>query len=173
MKKPTRAQIATAYHEAGHAVAAHLVGIRVLSAGIEPAEGFLGLVAHEGVGAELLAVAQGSAPLTLALRARLEAHVLMLLAGSIAEHRQRGRRDHIGSSQDHARALDWLERVSGTPAEAEAYAAWLGHRAEGLLTLGWAEVERLAAALLEQGSLAGETVHALVALPFGALAEAP
>jgi hypothetical protein len=150
---------ATAYHEAGHAVIATLLGVPVRIATIEPRWGYDGLVRHDPVlsarNAELIADGRS--------RLRAERLILIALAGSEAQRRYRPssvRRHH--GQRDAEKALDLAMRVCGSERSVQAYLDWLSVVAADTVALRWPAIERVAQALYERGSLAKDEVLRLV-----------
>jgi len=150
---------ATAYHEAGHAVAAWKLGYRPISASITAVEESVGEVRHEnpfpGVNLEF----DGS---DLA-RSRVERAIMIRLAGPIAQKRYRPtswRRWQGGA--DYAVAADLALRVCGSGEVASAFLKWLDLRAKALIENHWPAVERLAIALIKHGTMNQEEIAALM-----------
>ncbi len=145
---------ATAYHEAGHAVAAWLFGygcvIKRVSAVAE--EDFLGVL--EG-GSPLADMDPewDSAPEVVAA---LENDAVILNSGPVAQRRFKPRswREYHGS-KDRSDAVSLVGKLGGSIEHEEALHARLYQRAEALISAHWAEVEAVAAALIECGELSG------------------
>ena len=143
-----RSREATAYHEAGHAVAAWRLGYRSIGASITAGHEFAGEVTHESVfrGGN---VEFNESELT---RSRVERAIIIRLAGPIAQKRYRRtswRRWQGGA--DYAVAADLALRVCGSGELASAFLKWLELRAKALIEEHWPAVERVANALLKQG----------------------
>ena len=154
-----RSREATAYHEAGHAVAAWNLGYRSIRASITAGHESAGEVRHESplVGDEV--EFDGS---ELA-RLRVERVIIIRLAGPIAQKRHRRtswRRWHGGT--DYAVAADLALRVCGSGEIASAFLKWLDRRAKALVEEHWPAVERLANALLKRGVVTQDEIAALM-----------
>ena len=157
--KRTKPLEATAYHEAGHAVASWHLGIRVTSATIVPEGTMLGSVSHadplKGINIEYDNTPRATR--------RGEKAALVCLSGPAAEARFLGRRSHP-PADDHIVARDILDHFAGTPEELEAYINLIAVRADDLMRLDhvWYAVTMLAEALLDRRTIAGKEVRAIV-----------
>jgi hypothetical protein len=148
---------ATAFHEAGHAVAAWSRGIKVTSATVVPAGRFLGQVTHVNPLRGVRLDCDGSDR----ARRRAEADIVVLLAGPAAQrrHNPRSWRSCHGAS-DHERATDLAMRVNGSEEAAEAYLNWLAIVARDEVDTFWDVVERVARELFERRTLSAAEVAA-------------
>ncbi len=153
---------AVAFHEAGHAVVAESLGVRVAKATIIPGPGFAGRVRHEHA-------------------LDREASILIAFAGAHAEARLRGRRPRLalrpgaagwaggdvaryGAGYDIRHAHRWAHGPLGRDREERrAYLRWLWQRARLLVADRWDEIEAVAAALLKRGTLSGAAVRRVLA----------
>lgn len=166
MKKTTCAErrVATAYHEAGHAVAHVFFRVPLRKATIKGDEDYLGAVVGEKLGRKLIVGFESGFP-TPAQRDRLERQVICLLAGALAERHFTGHRNNRGSSWDDGLATDLLLHLAGgSLTEVPAYARWLRIRASNamLSPLRWPAVQRVASALLEHETLQAAEIRQLV-----------
>lgn len=158
---PTRSLRATAYHEAGHAVAAHVQGIKIRKATIKAEGDTLG-------GVEVVQLSQATVAalergrVTPAQRARIEADVIIDVAGAVAEHRHRGRYSRVGSTMDRDNVANKLLRLSNDAKEAYLYAAWLQQRTLNLIEYYWWAVEAVAQALLANETLTSERIAQVI-----------
>ncbi|MBM3696658.1 MAG: hypothetical protein FJW79_12135 [Actinobacteria bacterium] len=141
-----------AYRKAGHAVAHHVQGRRPSRLALDP---------------PTEAESESSRPVDLGggARHRLELEILALWVGLEAEARaaaQAGAPAGPTPGPDHLAALG--RRVTRSEQENEAYLEWLRRRALGLLDLPgiWPAVEKVAEALLADGSLSAADLTALV-----------
>jgi ATP-dependent Zn protease len=158
--KPRRAVsavTATAYHEAGHAVACYFIGVKVRSATIvaDKDQGFLGYVRHENM-------FRGLRPdIELSDRARLqiERRIIMSLAGFSAQRRfnKKSWRSYHGRS-DFRFAVDLASHIVFDGAGMTAFLNWLQYRSDALIKLRWPEVARVARALLESKTMTGAEI---------------
>jgi len=137
-----------AFHEAGHAAAAFVLGVPVRVIGVE--NGGTGFVHHRGVfGRKLPDTMKYNRPLEF--RDRVERNVIIALAGAAAQKRyapKSWRRYH--SESDMQGAVEYLSHLS-EPASEEfiVYFRLLEIRAQGLLDRHWKGVVALAEALIE------------------------
>lgn len=153
------AREATAYHEAGHMVAAWRLGMKIRRATIIPAEDYAGKVHHEsplkGINLEI----DGSD------RAEMKADkaVLICLAGPVTQRcfRPTSWRRHHGRS-DYDLATDLALRLHGDGEMATAYLGWMSKRAERLVSTNWKFVEAFAASLLAKHTLAASDVPKII-----------
>ena len=149
---------ATAYHEAGHAIASiHLkVGIGRLGVSIVPSEGTAGTC-------HTLKGFRGSPELetTDLMRLGAEKRAIILFAGPAAQRKYRATsiRNYHGHS-DRNRAIDLINRFVGSNRELEAYINLLRIRAEQLVAnpSGWRTIEAVSAALFERKRLTAQEV---------------
>ena len=155
-----------AYHEAGHVVVGHLLGLDLIDVDVLPdQEGGNGHTNFRpppwfdaGPNA-----APGEPP-DDRRRAFVEAVVITFLAGSLAEARVAGLRDRDGDGFDlDAIVSEWLKRL-GDREGAEERLAELGRRAQELVDANWAAIDRLAPALLERRRLGAAEALASLAL---------
>lgn len=162
---------ATAYHEAGHAVAAvHLgVGIGRLGVSIVPSDGAAG-TCHTNK------TFSGSpdAHTTDRMRLGAEKRAIILFAGPAAQRKYRSSsvRNYHGHSDRHG-AVDLMNCFVGSNRELEAYINWLRIRAEQLVAIpfAWKTIEAVAAALFERKHLTAQEVkniHLACLFPDGA-----
>jgi ATP-dependent Zn protease len=142
----------TAYHEAGHAVAAYVLRRRFSKASIVREEDSLGRLTRPpsyGTGFEPELDYKGTS------KPWIEQEIMSLLAAGTAVDLLTGREDwgegEVESS-DLQKAHVLAEMVCGSNEEVEAYLNWLAIRTRNMLSNPpyWAAVEALAGALLEQ-----------------------
>jgi hypothetical protein len=101
-------------------------------------------------------------------RARMKAEtaIIVSLAGPAAQRRYSPRSCrswHAASDYDLASAL--ALRLNGDGKTASAYLKWLGIVADNLVAGRWSFLEKLAAALLERGTLSGPEILATIMPP--------
>ena len=82
-REPWTEARSTAIHEAGHAVAAFSLGLRIKSVHVIPDEDVLGAVLHYPPGAWF----QPDLELTDRVRLRIERHVMVSWAGTLSEQK--------------------------------------------------------------------------------------
>lgn len=150
--RPTRQ--ATAYHEAGHAVAAWLSGIKIESISIIPSAEDDGRIVHANPLHGIKIECEGSD------RGRLPAERLatVRLAGPIAQRiwNARSWRSRHGAA-DFEQALNGIAAFSSSPRHCEAWLRAIEVATEDMLRLPevWAIVAGVAELLMERRSLAG------------------
>ncbi len=150
-----------AIHEAGHAVAAHVLGRAVLRVTIVPEPGSRGSVDDFPP--------RGSSKAFGGLSVRIaDKQIMVHMAGVEAAHRVSS--DHIGVEQgggydyDRAFELASLLTYSGDPDEARARIAFLRVRVRSLLEVPvhWAAVEHVAEQLLERPTMNSRQAKACI-----------
>ena len=148
---------ATAYHEAGHAVAAHQlrVGIGRRGVSIVPNEGWHGF-AHSLKGFS----GEPDIERTVKMRLGAEKRAIVLFAGEAAQRRFRPlsvRRYHAATDRTHA--VDLMSYFVASDRELDAYLKWLHIRAEAFVEspVNSKMIEAVAKALMDRKRLtAGE-----------------
>jgi hypothetical protein len=143
-------EIATAYHEAGHAVVAIALRKNVERVSIEPNQLRLGQCKlKKGVHGPL--------------KDAVETEVLILLGGVVAESRHTGEYDWDAAHGDVQHIRDLLQSRSGGPRQMNRYEQRLIDKAEHLLDQPgvWTAVERVAADLLRNTTISGRAVRYL------------
>ena len=160
-KKPTKALWSTAYHEAGHAVAAFHLGIKGKSVSIEPIEDSAGHFQHANPLQGIQLDVDGSDR----ARLRVERLVKVCFAGPIAQRRfnPKGYRTSHASS-DFETATGVLMRLTGSTKELEAYAELLHIQTEQMICnrLNWLRIEEVAKALIEQRKLSARQLRTVI-----------
>jgi ATP-dependent Zn protease len=162
MTDKTRTEIsrsAAAYHEAGHAVAAHAMGLKLHPVTIRSRGGSAGpsipMDPLRGIRLEF-----GSPKRT---QLQIEAAIIVLLAGSIAQRRHEVQSWSLADREpDRAAGFALALRVSPDPETAAAHLRWLELRAIRLVEERWAAVERVANALLDKRTLTVKEISGLV-----------
>lgn len=153
----------TAYHEAGHAVVAYLLGRSVRLVTIVPSEDgtLLGHVLYVPPRLKDEYQYWGSPSLK---RAAFENIVRISLAGSIAEGRMAGRQSHRQASSDYRYAVEVVSGLVGDDRELSAYLNWLWISTENLLSVKphWRAVEALAQKLLELRTIKGKDAKEII-----------
>ncbi len=102
-------------------------------------------------------------------RRKLEAEIMIALAGLAAEYVQPGVVDHAGAAADLARALEIALPATSDPEEATAYVNWLFVRTRNCLGERRCRraIKALAAGLGRRGSLTGTEIRALLRRSLG------
>jgi ATP-dependent Zn protease len=157
----TKIEEATAYHEAGHAVAHYLLRragrLREVTIIPDAQRGTLGRAPRSTAPSDL-----DDRPWSDLVKVRLQHEAMVLLAGGIAERRFAGQADHVGTRSDYARAADFALTISGSEHAADVLLDWLGTVTEDLVADRWPAIEAVAAALLERRTLSAKDVDELV-----------
>ena len=141
-------RLSIAYHEAGHVVAACSRLVWVYSATIVPEGDALGHVMHA---APLRGrrVTPRSSPV---FRRRAETEIIVAIAGVEAQQRH-GPLPWYGAGNDWQRAYNLARAVCLSDKEAFAYLKWLEIVAREQIEASWPDVEKVATALCERGTL--------------------
>ncbi|MGH9198847.1 MAG: hypothetical protein ACRD1T_24355, partial [Acidimicrobiia bacterium] len=153
----------TAYHEAGHAVAAvlHRKGLRkVTSVPADKQSGDLGCTFTERCGNLFHEAHVGRKQ-----RGLLEREVMVLLAGPEAEALASGRRNHVVASRDYQSSCVLLDYLCCDPSELRPYVDLLFVRTEAMfVNVGpnWRAVEALAEALLRDKTIGGRRARKII-----------
>jgi ATP-dependent Zn protease len=136
--------MATAYHEAGHAVAALALERPVVKVSILPNRDRLGICAF---GKAVIRPTQDW----------LEREVLIALAGMAAEARQTGTYDRLAAGRDLKYARSLAIQRAGSPRQAERLEKRILNKVENLLDQdeNWLAVQRIAEELLRQQEISG------------------
>jgi hypothetical protein len=150
MKKHPRER--TAYHEAGHIVAAIEKGIRISYATIVPTKTRKGYVQPVG------RLVPKDPDLQ---RTFVEKEIIFLLAGPAAEQMLVGR-ESIGDKLDDVRVEEFLACLHSDPQVRKAYLIYLMKLVGQILVHDWDLVTALAQALMSRGVLTGDEIDKLV-----------
>jgi hypothetical protein len=154
---------ASAYHEAGHAVVAVLLGIRIGKEGasiipecdtegwVHLRKGFSGNPKYDN---------------NIRVRDGLETRVMISLAGEAAQRhfRPSSVRSDQGMSDRH-HAVNELSYLASSPEELEPYLKWLDIRVNRMIACHWKQTATVANALLEKKRLSAKEVGALIYPP--------
>lgn len=154
---PAKRIIATAYHEAGHAVAARILGARVDKVSIVPDENYSGHVLHENLLRGLNLECDNSNR----VRLRIERKVKISLAGPEAQRHFSSRSwQHYHGQRDHENVIDFLSCVTRSDEELRAYCRLLEIQTRQLVTQPfiWSQIGSLAEKLLKAKVLTGKQV---------------
>jgi hypothetical protein len=150
-------EAATAYHEAGHAVACYFMHVKVRSATVisDKDQGSLGHVRHENMFRGL----NPEVDLSGRVRLQIEREIIISVAGAAAQRRfsKRSWRQYHGSS-DFRSASDLALRIGGDGAGATAFLHWLQLCADRLVETRWRNIECVARALMKRKTMTGEEI---------------
>jgi hypothetical protein len=162
-RKPTPGQElrATAYHEAGHAIAFCFHGVRFKVASIIPNESE-GILGHAAVRLPRWFSADIECSRSARHRFLAERHIVMLLAGAVAESRHLRRPIRTGMESDYHAAVDFTDPFFSSPRTVNAFLHFAQCQAEDLIGTHWASVANVARALLRQKELTYDEVFAVI-----------
>ena len=155
----------TAYHEAGHAIAAIRHRVRLYKASIVREATSSGRVSTRNALWHLDLETDTSSP----TRRRIEDQVMVLLAGPAAEayfveERRDAKWDPVGSSADIETAVGLLGRLGGHEDETEAYFDWMTERVRSFVSTQWESIDAVAQELLERQTLRARRIRQIDAL---------
>jgi len=147
---------ATAYHEAGHVVAAWRFGASPRTATIIPHGDAQGEMIQESPLVDAGLDFDGSDH----ARNRIERAIMICLAGPIAQRHFAPRSwRHWHGGPDYVTAFDLALRINGSPRAAKAHVEWLEIRTQDLLESLWSYVEGIAGDLVIRGTLSPEEIR--------------
>ena len=153
----------TAYHEAGHAVAAYDQRRRISRVSIIPdfEEGTLGHCSYSQFWKDFHPDINDDSK----TRGHIETAIICCLSGHTAEARLSGRNNWVGSSQDRSAALGLALYIApGGGKELQHYYNWMWERTKGLLAkpFYWDAIEALAAELLQRRDIGGQKARRII-----------
>lgn len=156
---------ATAYHEAGHAVASYFknVPFKMVTIVPDPAKATLGHVQCEKLPEKLKdRIREGNT--TVWDRYFFECHIVVCLAGQCAERRFTRRNGWCGSQTDYKTAVNCADYLHGGDCNAAcAYVEYLLLCTKALVeNRWWRAIKGLAAELIRQKTIDGRTVRRLI-----------
>ncbi len=148
--------LATAYHEAGHAVMATILGRNIQKVTIKAGQ--------IQAGGTRLGLCELSSGRRRSSHDALEDEVLILLAGMVAEAKITGRYCHLGAAQDLRHAASLLRERAGSEDQAQRLQRRMLDKAEHLLSeLGHSQaITNVAAELVERTKISGRAVRHIV-----------
>lgn len=156
---------ATAYHEAGHAVADHFLNHRIKRVTIVPSktENYVGCAF-----AKMGSVKGIDSEVTARLERTAYRRIVAALAGICAQRlfNPRTCRNYHGS-EDYKQAISLAGHILTGENEMEPFLKWMEVRTENLLRNKWKAVELLAEELLRRREIKGDEAHEIImAAPF-------
>jgi len=167
MRQPAR--LSTAFHEAGHAVIARSLGLKIHSATIVPVTGIHGRVEHANPLRGIHLDYDGSDR----AHRRAETAIIVCLAGPAAQrrHKPQSWRSYHGQS-DHSRAADLALSLNGSDEATNAHLKYLAVVARDMVAAQWPLIEQVAGALIERQTLTGAELAGVLA-PTSAMGQRP
>jgi ATP-dependent Zn protease len=167
MKRRSKAsERSTAFHEAGHAVAAVVLQKGFSYATIVPDKDkdTLGHVNYHRVGLSMDEFRRQEFGIEQTINKRkVEREVMISLAGDIAERCVNGGRFHPGSTQDYHTAFDYADVLTfGNTPESEALVHRLFKVTEQLVKDHWTAVTQVAEELIELKTVKAARIRAIV-----------
>ena len=149
------ALLATAYHEAGHAVAAWNQNIPIRKISVEKAPGIAGFVHH----APIMGGLRPDVDRSSRVRLRAEKLVRVYLAGPAAQRRYnaRGWRTYHGG-EDHRKTVDLIDYLSVNEVHAAAYIRLLELEAAHIVAVHWGLIVALAKELIAVRAMTGTAI---------------
>jgi hypothetical protein len=157
---------ATAYHEAGHAIAAWRLRLRVSKVTVEPDEDFSGMVAHSSPFRRSHMEGLELGEITPSIQRRAENLMVISLAGPAAQRNFNPQSVRIyHSNSDHKAVCAILERLVEPSSDVfPAYYRLMKLRAEALVQndVNWSAIEILARELLQRRTLKGSALREFI-----------
>jgi hypothetical protein len=157
---------ATAHHEAGHAVAAWYLGLLKsksnsirLTIKADDAAGSLG----HFVGDRIPKWYSPDSKMTDRIRLRAERHIVVSLAGQLAEARFLGEQPEFGSDGDNKNAAMFASHLFTSDEVIDAYLRFCWCRAKELVEVRWQAIEIVASRLLERETLSMDDLTEAIA----------
>lgn len=153
------AVIATAHHEAGHAVVAWRVGLGFKYVTVKPDanRGSLGHIASRFPGWFKPEIEASDR-----IRLHAERHIVMGLAGQLAEKKFLSRRPRCGMEGDNQNAADLALCFCGSEETATAFLKYCFMVARDWVNADWAGIQAVAGALAERETLTRNEVVEII-----------
>jgi hypothetical protein len=160
VRRPSRIE-RTAYHEAGHAVAAYMRHLRFTGVSIVPSDSTLGRCEFIATSVTIDVKARALSR----TRRHVETLIIISLAGVIAEGLLTGRTNWGGAHADLHDAARYASYVTGSEDELGAYVRWLWEHTRTLLSARpcWPAVREVAAALIADGHIGERRARRIIA----------
>lgn len=161
-KKETQADgerdLLAAFHEAGHAVMAWHLGVRLSRVTIKSGVGTTGMTYLSG---RLPKDDYGT--MTPEMQRQIENYILVAVAGAIAEEIHTGTEHQIDNSVDIRNACLVAGILTPEIDEMEAFINWLQIRARNTLKFRWKVVAQVADELMRRKTLQAQTLQKVIA----------
>jgi len=159
----SKAELATAYHEAVHALLAVLEGIRIHQVNVIGGKGYDERVLHDPVVKRSNKQRLETGDISPTLRMQIEAHARVALAGTIAQKKfDPGSLRSYHSTTDNKNAVDLINCLTASVRETEARLNLLSVQAEQRLKIHWPAVRRFVPILLEKRRISGTETKTLL-----------
>jgi hypothetical protein len=160
LRRKTEAQrAATAYHEAGHAVVAWYLGVKVHNVTIVPKGDTAGRMQH----ARRILGKYPEIDDSLPAKVRMGKNLMIWLAGLAAQLRFKPRSvrsyHHAG---DYIEAVVIAEHLHGDQESADAFLRYMEIKTRNVVRTPWPQVELVASALLARDTIKGKEVTRLL-----------
>jgi hypothetical protein len=151
MKRRSEAsRLVTAYHEAGHIVAAHVLGYSLGKATIVPEDGVHGTASHANP-LYRKNIEWDDSPRVQRL---VEHSMLIAIAGPLAQKRHAPRSHwRKGAQNDFHHYVDLLIRMEGNAKVRDKYQEYVWAKAEALIAKNWRLIDQLAHTLMQRGTM--------------------
>ena len=160
-KKATRLTLqATAYHEAGHAVADHMFHHRIKRVTIIPnrVENYVGCVFSKQASVRGI-----DCDVTPRLTRNAHGRIASALAGIWAQRLFNPRTcRNLHASEDYSQAISLAEHLLTGENELQPFLEWMYARTENLLRNNWKAVELVAEELIRHREISGKEAHAII-----------
>ncbi len=160
-RKSRRGLKATAFHEAGHAVMAWTLGVRLKRVSVVPSKNAAG-ECHYGKLSQSKHFEVGDSD---RVRLRTEKLIMVALAGSTAQQLYSPRSyHHYQAKSDYDTVAQLALSITGPPKETNAYLKWLEIRTRETLRLPWHwdAVKAMAEALIKRGTVSSREAKQVI-----------
>ncbi len=161
-KRPSRRKC-TAYHEAGHTVAALMLGLEFTYVTIRPDEESVGRIKYKRTRRRTDFISL----FDFCARNNIEKTLIAGLAGVVAARGLTGEYDWQTASADEEGCRDLIRGTSGSEATHKLYYDYVMSLTQDVVAgpASWIQVERLASALLKRGRLSYQEAKDIFDLP--------
>lgn len=156
---------AIAYHEAGHAVMAFLIGTPIKYATVIPDKEYIGMVRISP--RYKVEDVMSLSPIDWKMQKIIESDIMVKLAGQLAEAKYLGKEiDDVLT--DHETSVSMMDNIVSSDEELDAYYDWLTIRTRNFIVSprNWPIVEAVAKELLIHKQLSGRKVRRIILQTF-------